>query len=192
MDTANRTRTSREEPAPPVVEYSGIVTRGVAFVVDAVIVNGVAIVTAGAAAIVISLFPGTHKLHALEAVIAAAVFVVWSIAYFATFWATTGQTPGDRVMQIRVTRADGSPLHATRAIARVGATVLASLPLFAGFLPIALTERRRGLNDWLVDTVVTHVPPEMPADLGLSSRESYEHDGAPEWRRARRTAPSGR
>lgn len=192
MDTANRTRTRDEERAPPGVEYSGIVTRGVALVIDAVIVNGVAIVVAAAAAIVISLFPGTHKLHALEAVIAGAVFAVWAIAYPATFWATTGQTPGDRVMQIRVTRADGSPLHAARAIARVGATVLAALPLFAGFLPIALTERRRGLNDWLVDTVVTHVPPEMPAGPGLSSRESYEHDGAPEWRHARRTAPSGR
>jgi uncharacterized RDD family membrane protein YckC len=192
MDTANRTRTRHEERAPPGVEYSGIVTRGVAFVVDAVIVNGIAIVVAAAAAIVISLFPGTHKLHALEAVIAAAVFAVWSIAYYATFWATTGQTPGDRVMQIRVTRSDGSPLHAVRAIARVGATVLAALPLFAGFLPIALTERRRGLNDWLVDTIVTHVPPEMAAEPALSARESYEQDGVPEWRRARRTAPSGR
>jgi uncharacterized RDD family membrane protein YckC len=192
MDTANRTPARRQERAPPAVEYSGIVTRAVAFVVDAAIVNGVAVVTAGAAALVISLFPGNHKLHALEAAIAAAVFALWSIAYYATFWATTGQTPGDRVMHIRVTRADGSRLHALRAIARVGATLLAALPLFAGFLPIALTERRRGLNDWLVDTVVTHVPPEMPADLGLSSRESYEQDGVPEWRRARRTAPSGR
>jgi uncharacterized RDD family membrane protein YckC len=37
---------------------------------------------------------------------------------------------------------------------RVAGLVLAALPLFAGFIPILLNERRRGFADWLADTVV--------------------------------------
>jgi uncharacterized RDD family membrane protein YckC len=173
--TASRPPASSEEPAPPPVEFGGIVTRAIAFVIDAVIVNGIALVVAAAAAIVISLFPGSHKLHALEAVIAGAIFLIWCVAYFATFWATTGQTPGDRVMQIRVTRSDGSRVHGLRAIVRVAATVAAAIPLFAGFVPIVLTERRRGLNDWVADTVVIHAPPPEPVPA-VSPRRGY--DGA--------------
>jgi len=139
-------------------EYSGIVTRTIAFAIDAAIVNVVAILTAAAVSLCLTVLPGSQKLHALEIVIAGAVFVIWCVGYFATFWSTTGQTPGDRVMRIQVTRPDGSGLHAVRAIGRVGTTVLAALPLLAGFVPILLNDRRRGLHDKLSDTVVTRAP----------------------------------
>jgi uncharacterized RDD family membrane protein YckC len=57
-------------------------------------------------------------------------------------------------MQIRVERPDGHELRPGRALLRVGGVVLAALPLFAGFIPILLTDRRRGLADWIADTVV--------------------------------------
>jgi uncharacterized RDD family membrane protein YckC len=177
MLTASRTPTRSEEPAPPLVEYSGIVTRGIAFAVDAAIVNGAAIVVAGATALVISLFPGNHKLHALEVAIAGVAFVIWLVAYFATFWSTTGQTPGDRVMQIRVTRPDGSRLRAGRAVVRMGAMVLAAIPLFAGFVPIVLTQRRRGLPDWIADTVVTRASPPAITTAGAGPTSGYGPDG---------------
>jgi uncharacterized RDD family membrane protein YckC len=37
---------------------------------------------------------------------------------------------------------------------RVAGLVLAALPLFAGFVPILFNDRRRGLADWMADTVV--------------------------------------
>jgi uncharacterized RDD family membrane protein YckC len=173
--TASKTPASSPERDPAPVEYGGIVTRAIAFTIDAAIVNGIALVVAAAAAIVISLFPGNHKLHALEALIAGAIFLIWCVAYFATFWATTGQTPGNRVMQIRVTRSDGSRVHWFRAVIRLAATVAAAIPLFAGFVPVILTERRRGFNDWVADTVVILAPPVTP-DPGLRPRT--HHDGA--------------
>ena len=109
---------------------------------------------AAAAALVISVFPVSHALH--DALVAAggALFLVWVVGYFATFWATTGQTPGNRVMQIRVTRPGGAPLPPLRGVLRVGGLMLAALPLFAGFIPILFNDRRRGLADWMADTVV--------------------------------------
>jgi len=146
-------------------EYSGIVTRFLAFVIDAAVVNVVALLTAAAVLLALSVLPGHQRFHALGVVIAGAAYVVWCIAYWAGFWTTTGQTPGDRVMHVQVTRPDGSRVHAVRAIGRVGATVLAALPLGAGFIPILLDDRRRGIHDWMADTVVTHAeaPVTVPA-----------------------------
>jgi uncharacterized RDD family membrane protein YckC len=141
-------------------EYAGFVTRAIAFVVDAAIVNAVAIVVAAAVALGVSVLPGSHHLHGLGVVLAGAAFVLWCIAYWAAFWATTGQTPGDRVMHVRVQRLDGSILHAFMAIVRVVATALAALPLLAGFIPILLTTRRRGLQDWVAGTVVVYTDTE--------------------------------
>src|SRR3954451_12446206 len=141
-------------------EYVGIVTRTLGFVIDAAIVDAVALIVAGSTALVLSVLPGSGRLHGVEVVIAAVAFGVWCIAYWTTFWTTTGQTPGDRVMHIRVTAADGSRLHILRAFIRLAGIVAAAIPLFAGFVPIMLTERRRGLQDWLANTVVTR---ELPA-----------------------------
>ena len=166
---ANPTAPARS--ANPAMEYSGIVTRAVAFVIDAAIVNAIALVVTAAISLGLSVLPGPQKLGVLEVSLACVAFVVWCVAYAAAFWSTTGQTPGDRVMSIRVTRPDGGRVRAGRALLRVGATALAALPLLAGFVPILLNERRRGLHDWLADTVVTHVQPAPTGDVrALSSR----------------------
>ena len=88
--------------------------------------------------------------------IGAAAFVVWSVAYFVGFWATTGVTLGNRLMEIRVRPAIGDTLGYRRAVQRFAGLVLAVIPLLAGLLPILVTERRRGLQDRLADTVVVY------------------------------------
>ena len=161
--------------AEPV--YSGLVTRAIAMTIDAAIVNAVALVVAAAVALISSILPGGQKLHTLEIAIAAVVFVLWWIVYFTVFWSTTGQTPGDRVMHIRVSRPDGARLHAVRAMLRLGGTVLAAIPLFAGFVPILVNERRRAFNDWLADTVVTQADP-PPVSAGARTLLVHDRDGS--------------
>jgi uncharacterized RDD family membrane protein YckC len=147
---------------PPVVitvpEYAGLVTRAIAGAVDAALVNAIAAIVAAATALVISVFPVSHQIHTVLVAIGGVAFFIWVVAYFTTFWSTTGQTPGNRLMEIRVTRDDGGPLKPRWALLRVIGVGLAVIPLFAGFLPILFTERRRGLQDWLADTVVVRVP----------------------------------
>jgi uncharacterized RDD family membrane protein YckC len=144
----------------PRPEYIGFVTRAIAFVVDAAIVNAAAIIFAGAVALGLSVLPGSHDLHGFGIVIAGTAFVIWCVVYWSVFWSTTGQTPGDRAMHIRVQRLDGSSLNIVMAAIRVGATFLAALPLLAGFIPILFTARRRGFQDWIAGTVV--VGSDMP------------------------------
>ena len=142
------------------VRYEGLVTRGIAFAIDAAIIDLVAVVVAGAVALAVSVLSvSKDSLDTILIAVGGALFLAWSVGYFVTFWSTTGQTPGSRLMRITVRGADdGSILRPRRAAVRFAALVLAAIPLLAGFLPILFDERRRGLHDMLAGTVVVEAP----------------------------------
>jgi uncharacterized RDD family membrane protein YckC len=160
-DVARRVHgTPTQAPAPA---YVGLVTRAVAFVIDAALLNAVAAIVAAAAALVISVFPIGDNAKTVLVAVGGVAFFLWLAGYFTVFWSTTGQTPGNRVMQIRVVSSGGERLKPRRAFLRLVGVVLAALPLFAGFVPVLLTNRRRGLADWMADTVVITAPVERAA-----------------------------
>jgi uncharacterized RDD family membrane protein YckC len=138
------------------VPYAGIATRGIALAVDAAIANGIALLIAGLVALVSSLV-GELRPQWLAAVLACSGWALLVGGYFVAFWTTTGQTPGMRMMRLRVVTARGEPLHLLRALVRLAGLVLAIIPLFAGFLPVFVDSRRRALQDFLAGTVVIHV-----------------------------------
>ena len=141
--------------------YAGLVTRGVAFAFDAAVINLAAIATGVVVGLALSVLSIPDKTVTLLLVIGGFLYVLWTAAYFVVFWSTTtGQTVGSRVMQIRVRDAQiDRPLRARRAFVRLIGTMLAAIPLLAGFIPILIDARRRGFNDWLARSVVVHVPP---------------------------------
>jgi uncharacterized RDD family membrane protein YckC len=141
-----------------------VVTRLIALVLDALVINTVAAVVTGAVLLVLSVFSAGGK-HAWLAALGTVAYVVWVVTYFGVFWTTTGQTPGGRVMQIRVTRVDGSRLRPRHALVRL-AGMAVSLPLFWGYLPILTTPRRRGVPDVLAGTIVTHTPSQADLEAG--------------------------
>jgi uncharacterized RDD family membrane protein YckC len=49
-------------------------------------------------------------------------------------------------------------LRPRQALVRLVALTLAAVPLFAGFLPILVDDRRRGLHDMIARTVVVGAP----------------------------------
>jgi uncharacterized RDD family membrane protein YckC len=141
-----------------VNEYQGLVTRAIAFAVDAAIVNLVALVVGVAIGLALSILTIHDSLEVVLLAIGGAAFIAWSVGYFVVFWSTTGQTPGDRLMQIRVCREDGERVEPRRALLRFGALVLAAIPLFAGLLTVLVDDRRRGLHDMLARTIVVRAP----------------------------------
>jgi uncharacterized RDD family membrane protein YckC len=147
-------------PAPPPAgpQYAGLATRTLAFALDAAIVNGVAIVVATIFGLALSILHLPSGVEHVAVAIGGVLFVLCTVGYFATFWATTGQTPADRLMRIRVRAANADELiPPRRAVVRFGGVVLCAIPLGAGFLPILTNDRRRGLHDRLARTVVVHV-----------------------------------
>jgi uncharacterized RDD family membrane protein YckC len=141
-------------------DYQGLVTRAIAFAVDAAIINLMALLVGVGVGLALSILSVGDDLEVVLLACGGVAFLAWSIAYFAVFWSTTGQTPGDRLMQIRVCREDGEPVRPRQAVVRFGAMVLAALPLFAGFLPVLFDDRRRGVHDMLAGTVVVGVSAE--------------------------------
>ena len=164
-DSGRRPSGPRAGPAPGPVAYAGLVTRTIAMVIDALLIDAAALAATGAALLLRSVFQPSGNHHILAILTGGALFFVWVGAYFVTFWTTTGQTPGSRVMQIRLTRADGGPVGTGRALVRLTGMVL-SLPLLWGYLPILWTARRRAAFDLLAGTVVAVVPALLPAGRG--------------------------
>jgi uncharacterized RDD family membrane protein YckC len=148
------------EPAP--AEYVGLVTRAIAFAVDAAVVQGAAIAVAGTIALILTVVSLPDELNTVLVVLGSVAYVLWLVGYFVVFWSTTGQTPGNRLLQIRVCRAeDGASPSAGAAVLRFAGLILAALPLFAGFLPILIDDRRRGIHDMLAGTVVVPASQEI-------------------------------
>jgi uncharacterized RDD family membrane protein YckC len=167
--------TASEQAGLAEPSYQGLVTRAIAFALDGAIINVVAIVVAAGVALALSVLQFPDSLDPVLSAVGGAAYVLWSIGYFVVFWSSTGETPGDRFMRIRVRLADsGEPPRPLRALVRLGALVLAVIPLFAGLLPILVDARRRGVHDMLAGTVVVAAPDDTPAfgRHGLSGRRS--------------------
>jgi uncharacterized RDD family membrane protein YckC len=173
-----------EAPAAPALaqdlRYVGLATRAISFVVDAALITVVDVIVGVAAALILSFLHIPHDLRVILTVLGAIGYVLGSIVYFAAFWASTGQTPGARILQIRVATEDGGRVHARWALLRCIGVLLAALPLFAGFVPILFNSRRRGFQDWLARTVVVEAPGPSIAEVSRAKKRAiYEASRRP-------------
>jgi uncharacterized RDD family membrane protein YckC len=137
--------------------YGGLVGRAIGLVVDAGLAHVTFLVVAASVGLVLSLADSLSP-GWVEGAIAGGGWAVVVAVYFVSFWAATGQTPGMRIMRVRVVRADGGQLSVWRSFVRLVGLVLAIVPLFAGFLPVLFDPRRRALPDYLAGTVVRAEP----------------------------------
>ena len=135
--------------------YAGVATRTFALATDAAltIVIWMSLVGLGA---LISTLVGSLRPEWLVGVLLASGWTLVVGGYFVLFWSSAGQTPGMRLLRLRVRGPTGNPPSISRSLVRFVGLVLAIVPFFAGFLPILFTERRRGLPDLLAGTVVVY------------------------------------
>jgi uncharacterized RDD family membrane protein YckC len=145
----------RPDPARP--GFGGFVSRGAALVVDGLLAQVAFLVLAASVGIVLGLASGLRP-GWLEGALAGGGWLMVVAAYFAAFWASTGQTPGMRLMRVRVLAPSGGPPSLVRSLVRVVGLVLAIIPLGAGFLPALVDSRRRALPDYLAHTTVVYEP----------------------------------
>jgi uncharacterized RDD family membrane protein YckC len=161
-DNADARAAPRWSEAERTGAYAGLVTRAIAYCIDIAAINAVAFVVGAAAALAASFVGGLPDvLDKVVIVLGGAVYLLWVVGYFATFWSTTGQTPGSRIMRIRVVDGGGADkIKPRRAIVRLVGLVLATIPLFAGFVIMLWDDRRRCLQDRMARTTVVHAPPQ--------------------------------
>lgn len=138
-------------PAPGV-EFAGHGARLIAYIVDILIQGALSIVvflvTLVATAVVLPLF-----------ILGLVGWFVITVAYFPYFWSKTGQTPGMRMMGIKVVRdADGGPITQGQAILRLVGYWVAGFVFYLGYIWIFIDKRRRGWHDLIAGTVVIAAP----------------------------------
>ncbi|HEY7149460.1 MAG TPA: RDD family protein [Gaiellaceae bacterium] len=135
--------------------FAGVATRGAALAFDSLLALVIFATTSAVFALIASLVGGIRP-HWVAGSLLGAEWLLVAGTYFVLFWSAAGQTPGMRLMRVRVRRRDGSGLSTGRAIVRAIGLALAIIPLFAGFVPALLDERRRALPDYLAGTFVEY------------------------------------
>ena len=95
-----------------------------------------------------------RQILANEAVWLGLTWMIFAAGYSVFFVGSCGQTIGRMVMQLRVVGTDQFTVGFDRAAIRLGAWVVALLPLGAGLLPALRDPQRRGLHDRLSRTRV--------------------------------------
>jgi uncharacterized RDD family membrane protein YckC/plasmid stabilization system protein ParE len=137
-------------------EFAGVASRGVALVVDALVILGVSLAIGAAAGLVGALVGGIRP-HWLAGTLLGLAGIAVGVGYFVLFWQTAGQTPGMRLMHVRVLPAHPQGrMTVGRAIVRTVGLALAIVPCFLGFVPALFDRRRRALPDYLAGTVVVY------------------------------------
>ena len=135
--------------------FAGVVTRGVALAIDAAVVSLIFLIGAALVGLVGSLF-GQLRPAWLAGIIAGASWLLLVLAYFVGFWTAAGQTPGMRILRVRVLDPRGGSPKLGRSLVRVFGLALAIIPCFVGFLPALVDYSRRGLHDFVAGTVVVY------------------------------------
>jgi uncharacterized RDD family membrane protein YckC len=156
--------TAQPAVSPPGVPYAGIATRAVALAIDVLIANAILFSCGAILTLVASLVSDAKLDSSLEKFLAGAAWLTVVGFYFVVFWTTAGQTPGMRVMALRVMTPAGARPGLPRSIVRLVGLGLAIIPLFAGFLPVLVDSRRRALQDFLAGTVVVYAGREPPPE----------------------------
>jgi len=142
----------RRRPLP--TNRAGAVTRGLAFVIDAVIINLFFTVIAGAATLLATFFGGSGD-GVPKGAIAVGSFT-WLVVvgvYLCGFWSLAGQTPGMRFLGIRLDQRRLSLGHAFRRLIGIG---LSFITFGIGFLGIVFGESRRSWADRMGHTEVIY------------------------------------
>lgn len=151
--------------------YASLVSRGLAFSVDAVITIAVATVGYQLALAALSIIGvttmwsggGAAALGYLLAV--PVVFIV----YCAGFWTLLGRTPGMMLLGLRVVALDGGPPGGKRSLIRVLAYWISAI-FFLGFAWIAVDRRNQGFHDKIARTFVVYDWDDHPAPITVTGR----------------------
>ena len=135
--------------------YAGVGSRAASFIVDFAAIHvlflmGCALVLIGFALV------NRRPSEDVADVLATAGWLAVVTLYTVGFWAGAGQTPGMRLMRIRLARLDGRLPGVWRSLVRLAGLFVAILFVFLGFLPMLVDDRRRALQDFVAGTVVLY------------------------------------
>jgi uncharacterized RDD family membrane protein YckC len=148
-------RPQRSEPT----QRAGVVTRGLALGLVALIVNLAFSGLAAVAAIIVSAFNDGNGVSDLALAFGSGAWLALGGLYLVGFWSLAGQTLGMRFLGIRLA-VEREGLSGRRSVRRLVGLGLGIVTLGIGFLGILFDERRRGWQDRMAGVDVLYEPRE--------------------------------
>ena len=143
-----------------MAQYGGFWRRVLAYIIDAIIVN----VAGSLVGFVVGLALGlqmqsggadTETIEGAAGLAGGVLGLVSSWLYFAILESSSMQgTLGKKALGMIVTDLDGGRIGFGRATGRYFAKILSGIILLIGFIMVAFTERKQGLHDMFVGTLV--------------------------------------
>jgi uncharacterized RDD family membrane protein YckC/predicted flap endonuclease-1-like 5' DNA nuclease len=159
-------------------QYAGIVTRGVALIIDILIVIVISLIISAAVMLPANFFLDLNAQTCAAQVNNRGLFSDWTfistalcaVIQWVPLWASIltgplyftflvtagGQTVGKYIMGVRVVRLDGQPLTYQNAVMRWVGYIVSVLPLGAGFFWVVFDDRRRSFHDHIAGTCVVY------------------------------------
>lgn len=158
-------------------QYAGFATRLIAYVVDRLILAGVLGVLAfGLLSVADTIGFDVAALEGVLALVVAAILLGISVSvvllYDIGFWMLAGQTPGKRLMGVRIVRTDSGRLTLWNCIRREVGYLISSI-LYLGYLWVLVDSKRQAWHDHLAGTYVVYAWPEV--EQLPSVRERIRH-----------------
>jgi uncharacterized RDD family membrane protein YckC len=134
-------------PAPGVA-FGSPGARLIAYVVDIIIQFGVSTIIFVASVILGAIFLPIGLIAGLAG-------FLFLLLYFPYYWQKSGQTPGMKMLSIKVVRdRDGGPVSWGQAILRVFGYWISGLVFYLGYIWIFIDKRKRGWHDLIAGTIV--------------------------------------
>jgi uncharacterized RDD family membrane protein YckC len=196
-----RDQLSIETPELVGIEFplAGIGSRGVALLVDSFVQGFSFVVLLMVTILIFAALPRPATLHhtqsadpakwAIALMILIPFLLQWGyFALFEAFW--NGQTPGKRMLRLRVIQQSGRPIGLFESMGRNLIRIIDMLPGFylVGAVCIFATRRQQRLGDMVAGTLVVHsVPTEtsiLPAGTRTFTAASLEPPPKPVLRKA--------
>jgi uncharacterized RDD family membrane protein YckC len=135
-------------------DRAGLMTRGVALLLDFGLVNLAFIGVSALASLVFGRADGDTG----TIVIGTGAWLLVGSVYLTTFWSLAGQTPGMRLLGVRVETNGSRRIGLRRASRRLVGLGLALAPLGLGLAGVVASGDRRGLHDRIAGTEVLYAP----------------------------------
>jgi uncharacterized RDD family membrane protein YckC len=151
------------EPLP--IRYAGFIRRGIAFVIDMIVlaiftipltIGGLIALRVG---LVVSDLPQTFATDDTLTPLISLGCSLMFIIYFTVLHSGSGQTIGKALLGIGVRSIDLQSIGIVRSLLRAIAYVVSAAVFGLGFIMIALTPRKRGWHDYVAGTCVVRLRP---------------------------------
>ena len=142
-----------------MAEYATLVDRAVAVIIDSIIAGiitmAISIPLFGFTMLSMTAMADPTAIFGSMMGMYGTVFIVW-LLYYTYFEGTSGQTPGKKMMKIKVVREDNKPMEFSVALIRNILRFIDAMPTLyiLGIILIAATEKKQRLGDIVAKTLV--------------------------------------